>query len=733
MKKKQIIKQLKALGYAFKEEDGKVSFKLHTIQYPQNLIPDSHTTLELQNKLIELNLSGSGPEDRIESISSDSTEINELYLEPELVATLSNGESDSSKDKNEIRKPLEFREMSPFVWKSVIAIEDQHFLDHRGIDPRGFLRAVWINLKTLSFSQGGSTITQQLVKNLMARRTKNIFLKFNEIFLSFILETRFEKEDILERYLNEVYLGQSGSLEIHGVAEGAKHFFGKSLSDINLAEAALLAGLIRGPAYYSPYRHWDRAIARQKLVLKKLVETGHISQLEADEASRLTIQLAPPQTIANKAPHFVDYVKASLMNQLSDRFTEEEVSSAGFHIYTTLNVQMNEMAEKYIAENTNRIQTQIEKSLSKKKSSPIFEEKIQGALVSVDQRTGYIRSLIGSRNYQESTYNRVLNMKRQVGSIFKPIVYLAAFEKGLDANQVPYGGGYPIEDAPWTLIFDNNRQKWSPSNYEKEYKGWTTLREALIHSVNIPAAKIGMEVGLDRIIGVAQSLGIESQLPSVPSLILGAIELSPIEVLKVFSIFANRGVGDELTVIRSITDSNENPIAHFIYEPREYFDRRPIDLLNNILQDVFTSGTASSVASQFEFFKPAAGKTGTTNDYRDSWFAGFTPELTTVVWMGLDSGNIPKKTFPLTGATGALPAWIQYMSTALEGTPPEPFMETDSIVDVKIDKFTGQLAETGCPYSQIMIEKYMAHFKPEITSCSYARPESEKVRNLSSP
>ncbi len=714
--------RLKSLGYtpSYNTNEFTLQFHLHTIDYPQYLLPPNYPPPNPTGGQVVLKFDGNASDSLLSSIEIDHTDLPELYLEPEQVATLSH-----SKDKA-IREIIEFRDIPAPVWKSIISIEDQHFLDHKGLDPRGILRAIWVNSISLSMKQGGSTITQQLVKNLMVRRSKNIFKKINEVFLSLLLETKFDKEKILERYLNEVYLGQVGSMEVHGVSEGAKHFFAKGINDLNLAEIALMAGLIRGPAYYSPYKHYDRAIERQRLVLKKMVETGLIAEAEAQAALSLPIRLAPPQTSSNKAPYFTDYVKAELIQHLKDRYSEDEIASAGLKVYTTLDSYMNAIAQNAIASGVSKLEKEL------KIESP---NRLEGALASVDHNTGYIKTLIGGRNYSLSNFNRILNMKRQVGSTFKPLVYLTALKLEKDKNGIPTGPGHPAEDSPWTLTFDHGKQKWTPKNYDKDFKGWTTYRKALAESINTITAKIGYESGIQNIVQTAHELGITSELPTVPSLALGVAELSPVELLKVYATLANHGVQDELTVIRGITLNDGTGVARFIYHPKNILDPAKADTLTYMLQSVFTEGTAQ-VAQRLGFVRPAAGKTGTTSNHRDSWFVGYTPQLTTVVWVGMDQTptekekdelekNSKKKKFVLTGASSALPIWIEFMNDALNNDAPMQFSSHSELIDIPIDTHTGKRARGDCPLSQVIVEKYPKSMAPTEESCEPMLPPSQ--------
>ncbi|MBL7715049.1 MAG: transglycosylase domain-containing protein [Bdellovibrionales bacterium] len=740
--------RLQALGYSqIQATDDQLSFSLHPVDYPAVLLPENFVVPEPTANIV-LQFSGKSSNDALQSIQVDNKEVPEIFLEPELVATLSRG-------NREIRDLIKFEEVPSHVWRAIISVEDPRFLEHKGLDPRGIVRAILVNLRTASLSQGGSTITMQLVKNLMGRRSRNLFKKFNELFLTLLLEIRFEKEAILERYLNEVYLGQIGSLEIHGVAEGAKHFFGKRLEELNLGEIALMAGLIRGPAYYSPYRYRQRAIERQHWVLKRMHETGQIAEAEAQDAMKEPIRLAPPQSAANKAPYFTDFVKAEVARQLKEKLPEEKIAEAGFKIYTTLDVAMNTAAQRAVAKGIQNLEAALGTG-----AEGSADAKLEGALAAVDHSTGAIRALVGGKSYAASTFNRILNMKRQVGSTFKPVVYLSALLKGKDANGISYGPAYPVEDAPFTLNYDRGKQTWSPKNYEKEFQGWISMRRALAHSVNTIAARLGVQVGIGNVVDTARALGVQSDLPKVPSLSLGVSELSPVELLQVYATIANHGVRDELSVIRAITEIqsiNEiqqemvpsgpmpssvptNGYFRQVYRPKQVLPAGAVDVLIQMMQSVFTEGTARS-AAKYGFERPAAGKTGTTSDHRDSWFAGFTPNLTAVVWVGADQGEAqpseepsqpkaPKKKFVLTGATSALPIWLDFMKEALANDPPQPFPESENLTSVRIDRKSGKKAESGCPDSQVVSEFYWKEFEPSASSCEAMEPPSQPVLEI---
>ncbi len=733
----EILERLKALAYTVEDKGETIEFKLHNQEYPTYLIPDGSPVAGAGDQPVVLHMAGTDRSDPVQSIELGGREIPELFLEPELIATLSRGGNATDR---QIRDVVKFEDVPAPVWKAIISVEDPRFLEHVGLDPRGLLRAIWVDLRTRSLAQGGSTITLQLVKNLTERHGRNILRKVNEIFLALLLEATFEKEQILERYLNEVYLGQVGAFEIHGVAEGARLFFDKNLDELNLAEMAFMAGVIRGPAYYSPYKHRERALERQRFVLKRMVENGAIAEAEAKEAERMPLRFAPPQNTTNKAPYFADFVKAELIRNLKDKIPETEIPEASLRVYTTLDMRLSGIAQRAVADGIERLEKNMKIPTP---ASPNEHGGLEGALATVDQSTGYVRALVGGKSYAKSTFNRILNMKRQVGSTFKPLVYLTAFLKGYDQAGVPYAPGHPIEDAPWTLVYDKGRQRWMPKNYEKEFLGWTDYRRALAHSINTVAAKLGYEIGIPRIIETAHTLGIDSQLPNVPSLSLGVAELSPIELLRAYAVLANHGVQDEITVIRAITQDDGSAYARFIYNPKVIFERGPVDLLTHMMQTVFTEGTAIGAAAM-GFEHQAAGKTGTTSNHRDSWFAGYTPHLTTVVWVGADQtpaeealeaerakeqGKKKKKEkeVKLTGASAALPIWVQFMSQALRGESPAQFDLGSDLVDVPIDRHTGKRAEMGCSFDQVVTEKFAKGVEPRNSSCTPDWPPSSSL------
>lgn len=710
--RKRVEAVLTRLHYETKSESPSRSrFHLRPISYPIALLPEGHPTLALQNHDVVLEFggtSGDAPLTRI--VDEAGAEVPEFFLEPEQVATLARGSS-------KVRGILTLEEIPTGVWRAILSVEDQHFLEHAGIDPRGMIRAIWVNLRTLSLAQGGSTITQQLVKNLLARRTKNVVRKFSEIFLALLLEARFGKERILERYLNEVYLGQIGPLEIHGVAEGARFFFGKDVRELRLSEIALLAGVIRGTGFYSPYRHPDRALARRNLVLEKMAETAQIAPEEAEEAKKDPLLLAPPSVGANRATFFTDLVRAQLERELSGKYPEEYLAQAGFRVYTTLDLDLQDAAEA-------AMEKQLAALEARKKLTA--EERLEGALLVVDPVTGNARAVLGSRDYARSSFHRAIHMRRQAGSTMKPIVLLAALERGVDSAGAPYGPAYPIEDAPWTLKYDSGRQSWTPKDFDKDYRGWITLRRALAESINVPFAKIASDVGLERVVDVAKRLGFEGEVPEVPSIALGSNEVTLRELARAYATIANHGIRPEITAIRTVTLDDGRPFARFEQKPEPALEAWAADWAIDFLRSTFEIGSARSARS-LGFTRPAFGKTGTTNDSRDAWFVGGAPGgPITAVWVGFDRDDIVKKPIRLSGAEAALPVWVEIQSTALESVPIQEAKWEESLEEVRMDVKSGMRAPLLCSESQTLLERYAKGRVPDQSACADDFPKGRR-------
>jgi penicillin-binding protein 1B len=697
-----LTERLGDLHIAFSENGDRLEWATRDFDYPESILPSDSPLRAPPGKPVKVHVASG----RVDAIEIDGKDAEAVILEPAPVAQLAGA-------TRSIRNYVKLENIPAGLLQAIIAIEDQRFLEHPGFDIRSLARAVWVNLKSRALSQGGSTLTQQLVKNLLGTHQKTLFRKVRELVLAILMEARYSKDAILEKYLNEVYFGQIGSLEVHGVAEAARYFFNKPLEKLSLPEMAMIAGVIRGPAVYSPYKYLKRATERKNTVLRKMEELRIITPTELKDALAEKLAFAPPSLVNNKAPYFVDYVKSQVLEQLGERVSAEDLSAAGLRVFTTLDMPLQRRADRAVS-------TTVRELEARYKIAPPL--RLEGILVAADPRSGFVRALVGGRSYAETTFNRVLNMKRQAGSTFKPIAYLAAFEKGADANGIPYTGAYMLDDEPWTYKFGAGKT-WTPHNYEKGYRGRITLREAFANSINIPMAKVGVDVGPERVVETARKLGVSEALSAIPSIVLGSIDISPMDLLQVYCTFANRGERSELTTVRAIVDENGRVLARFVPRVERVFEPARIDHLNSFLATVVREGTAKLMPAM-GYSKPAFGKTGTTSFSRDAWFAGFSQGLAAVTWTGFDELKTPdsededearsfKPPAALTGAGAALPTWARFFAAA----KPSPLVDPDSPVDpsletVRIDKASGLRARPGCPAENQYNEVFLPNTVP---------------------
>jgi len=614
-----------------------------------------------------------------------------VQLEPPLLTALNSGE-------REKRRQVRLGQIPPHVVRAVLAIEDRRFYDHPGIDPIRMVGALTTNLfGDRPYLVGGSTITQQLVKNVFLaavisnplERSRSKLMpalpsfgawrrKVTEQFMAVVLERRASKDEVLELYMNEVYLGQRGSFAIHGVAEGAKLFFGKDVTNLSLAEAATIAGVIHSPYYLSPFTSPSRAKDRRNVVLREMVQAGFVAREAADLAAAEPLTIVP-RALEAEAPYFVDMVG----QQLAERFPALVQRSQRLDVYTTLDLHLQRLAQDAVREGL----THVDELLSKRKRRA---GPAQAALIAVDPRTGEVLAWVGGRSYNQSQYNRVVTARRQPGSVFKPFVYLAAFEKAADDGRADITPGTLVTDEPTTFLFED--QTWEPRNYEDEYDGPITLRRALAHSRNTATVRLAEMVGYDTVAGLWKRTGTSMVPKPYPSIALGVFEATPFEIATAYTVFPNLGQIRPLHAIRQINmdykeaEKPAAPATQTLARPETAY------LVANLMRSVINEGTAAS-ARGAGFALDAAGKTGTTNDLRDAWFAGFTPELLTVVWVGFDDNQA----LGLSGSQAALPIWTSFMMRALAGRPNLPLAQPEGIVWVEIDRDNGRLAVPGCP------------------------------------
>lgn len=598
--------------------------------------------------------------------------IDSLELDPEILA----GIYDQAAEE---RRIVELAELPKILVQAVLAAEDRRFFEHHGIDVRGVLRAVVANLRQGRVVQGGSTLTQQLIKNFFLSGSRTMRRKIVEAVMAVLAEMHYSKMEILGSYLNEIYLGQRGSRGIFGVWEGARFYFGKDPKDLSLGEAAMLAGLIRSPGHLSPAKNPGPAQRRRDEVLRALLEGDEITPAEYQQAAAEPLPERLPTPESTNAPYFVDYVRS----EIEEEYPLNALTSEGFRIFTTLDPSLQRDAERAVSNGLAAIGKR-RPALAKK------GEPLEALLLAVQPHTGEIKVMVGGRSYATSQFNRVTHAERQPGSVFKPIVFAAAFEMEEQRGEGRFLPSRRVADSPFTWSYDG--RTWSPENYQGEYHGEVTLRQTLEMSLNSATARLAQEVGLDRIHDVAVRLGFRDSLPMVPAMVLGGTEVTAYEVAGAFATIANLGFGAEMSAIRSVLDGEGTPVVRDTLGASQAVSPRVAYLVTGLMQGVVDRGTASAARSAGLTF-PIAGKTGTTNDGRDAWFVGFTPDLLAVVWVGFDR----KVALGLSGSQAALPIWIEFMKGAYAGKESTPFLVPPGIQSVWIDPTSGGLATSRCP------------------------------------
>ncbi len=610
-----------------------------------------------------------------------------LTLEPQLITYV----FDESREKKRI---VRYEECPEHLIQAVLAIEDRRFFSHPGLDPVRIVGAAVRNVRAESYIQGGSTITQQLVKNFFLTPERTFRRKAQEALLAFVLERRAQKQDILELYLNEIYLGQVGSFGISGVGEAARMYFAKDVGNLTLAESALLAGMIQSPNPLNPYRHAQRATDRRNQVIRAMRDAGFIDDAAVKAALAQPLKVENATVDAADAPYFIDLVR----QQLAERYDPKDLATQNLAIYTSLDLPLQSLAQNILSQGLAR----LDKSIKRKNHPPL-----QGALIAIEPSTGAVVALVGGRDYSSSQYNRATQAKRQPGSTFKPFVFLAAFEATFeDPALPPITPATIVEDAPTVFFFE--RQEYTPQNYEGSYKGYTTLRQALAHSLNVATVKVAEMVGYDRIADLwNKKLGMGDSVKPYPAIALGSFEATPLELATAYNVLANGGLKVPPLTVVSVMDERNVALEQHKPAPQRVARPESTFLVVNMMRSVLNNGTAAGARSM-GFSADAAGKTGTTNDMRDAWFAGFTPDLLCVVWVGFDD-NTP---INLSGARAALPMWVEFMKGAQAGARGQRFsVPSQNVVFLDIDRQTGLLATPSCPVT--ISESFVAGTEPQ--------------------
>jgi penicillin-binding protein 1B len=589
--------------------------------------------------------------------------IDSIRLEPQEIGVIHPAHQED-------RILVKLEEVPKHLIASLLATEDRNFFSHRGFSVRGILRAIWTNTKGTELAQGGSTITQQLVKNLYLTRERTLSRKFREICIALLLERRHSKQEILQAYLNEVYLGQSGSRAIHGFGLASQHYFGVPISELQPHQSAMLVGMIKGPSLYNPHKRPKLVLTRRNLVLELLAQTGNLTERELISEIEQPLELSQASLQSSERyPAFFDLIR----RQLKTLYREEDLQNQGLKIFTTLDPILQVAAEEAVSQTLNKLDKGVKKSV-----------KLQGALIISQPDTGEILALVSDRNPRFPGFNRALDAQRQVGSIIKPAVYLAALEQAENYQLNTF-----LSDRSFT-VRDANQRPWSPSNYNKKEHGDVLLQEALANSYNLATAKLALDVGLRKVVNVLHDLGVEQDLQPLPSLSLGAIDLTPYQVASMYQTIAANGFKSPLRALRYVTDANGKPLSSYSIKVSQVFSAPAIYKLQHALQAVVSDGTGKEAERVLGRRLGLAGKTGTTNKGRDTWFAGMSGNYLGVAWVGRDDNSQTR----WTGATGALKVWIEFMKrSSPTAFDPIPAL---GVTKLYVNKYTGARSSARC-------------------------------------
>jgi penicillin-binding protein 1B len=570
----------------------------------------------------------------------------------------------------EDRLLIKLEQVPPYLIETLVAIEDREFFNHFGVSPKGIARAVWVNATAGQLRQGGSTLTQQLVKNFFLTNERTLSRKATEAMMAVLLELHYDKQDILEAYLNEVFLGQDGQRAVHGFGLASQYFFSQPLSELKLDQVALLVGMVKGPTFFNPRRNPERALARRNLVLDVLAEQGVASLADVTAAKQKPLGITQRGSLADSSfPAFMDLVK----RQLREDYQEQDLTEEGLRIFTSFDPILQLKAESALADSLKR--------LSGRKGV----DQVEAGMVVTSPESGEIQAVVGSRQPRFAGFNRALDAVRPIGSLIKPAIYLTALERPSQYTLTSL-----LEDQPFS-IKGQDGQVWSPQNFDRKAHGTIYLYQGLVNSYNLSTAKLGLEVGVPQVLKTLNRLGVEHDWPAYPSMLLGAGALSPMGVATMYQTMANGGFSTPLRSIRNVLTAEGEPLKRYPFQIQQRFDAGAVYLLQHAMQRTMTEGTGRSVYSQLPRSLALAGKTGTSNDSRDSWFAGFSQDVLAVVWLGRDD-NGPT---PLTGATGALQVWADFMRKAdpLPLDMPMP----ENVVQAWIDANSGQGTDPSCP------------------------------------
>lgn len=660
--RKEVLDELKLLGYrqvSRIQGSGEYSVSSATIDIYRRAFhfPDGFQPL----RQLKIRWNGS----RVASITDIQTEetLTQVRLESWLVTRLASG-------SQEDRMLVSLEDVPPLLVKALTLTEDRDFYSHHGVAPLSIIRAMLANIAAGRTVQGGSTLTQQLVKNLYLSREKSLERKIKEALMAVIIDARYSKDKIIHAYLNEVFLGQSGDMAVHGFGLASYFYFDRPVYELDETEIAMLVGMIKGPSFYNPRKYPERAIERRNLVLRLLLEGNELTPQQYEQAVSRPVGIASGDSLATgKHPAFMAQVRKELQTILAD----PNIRESGVKVFTTLDIYAQRRAEQALTSTLDRLQQGRETAL-------------EGAMVVTDINSGEVRALVGGRNVSFAGFNRALDAVRPIGSLVKPAVYLTALEQ-----PAAYNLATPLEDKPLTLS-DEHGDNWQPQNFDKTYRDSVSLINALSLSLNVPTVNLGLELGIANIADTLRNLGVKRPVPEVPALTLGAVALTPFETNQMYQTIANNGAYRPLHTVSAIVSVNNR----LMWRQAEYGEQKVNEesayLLNYALYKVATEGTAKAIGKTFENIN-MAGKTGTTDDYRDSWFAGFDRNNLATVWVGNDDN----KSTGLTGSTGALPVFIAYQQLQEPKSLSRRFPAGLGIAH--FDPESGAVVVAGCPGS----------------------------------
>jgi penicillin-binding protein 1B len=689
----QISNYLKAAGYSTSpssDATGQIRVEKSSVQ----IRPSANSYFKGKNALkIEFSrqrisrLQSLDPSDRM--ISAE--------IEPELITSVFGR-------AREKRRPVRYEEFPEMLGKAVLSAEDKRFFNHPGFDAIRILGATWADIRSGEKAQGASTITMQVARSYFFSTRREWRRKVQETLMALILEHRFDKKQIFEFYANEIYLGNRGSFAIHGFGEAAQAYFGKDIRDLNLAQTCFLAGIIRAPNRYSSSdRRPERAAEARDRVLALMVNNRFITEKEAQAAKKTPLLLVSGSHGAGPAGHFVDMIKDDLL----DRFSEEELNSRSYRIYTTLDSDLQRAAVSAVDWGLKNVDTQLERTYARWRKEGKDTPLPQVALVALNPRTGEIKALIGGRDYSISQLNHAL-AQRPPGSAFKPFVYAAAYENALESTNPVLTPMSTVVDEPTTFYFDG--KDYSPDNYGQEYYGTVTLRDALVHSLNVATVKVAEAIGYQRVVDFCRRMRLAADLKPTPALALGAYEVAPLDIVAAYSALASSGMRSEPMALAQVVSQEGYLLQDTDVRRRSVLDPRIAYIVTNILEDVLNRGTGASIGWH-GFYAPAAGKTGTSHD---GWFVGYTSNLLCVVWVGFDDN----RQLGLSGAASAGPIWAEFMKNAMRlpgFSNAQEFERPEGVLSVAIDPDTRQLAARECPV--VRQEVFIAGTEPTET-CS---------------